>query len=56
VVLYCGCCPWADCPNVKPAYQAARESGRTDVRVLHVARNLQKDWVEVGLPSAEGDR
>jgi thiosulfate/3-mercaptopyruvate sulfurtransferase len=56
VVLYCGCCPWGDCPNVKPAYEAARAEGMTNVRVLRVNRNLQKDWVEVGYPSAEGDR
>jgi len=22
IVLYCGCCPWDKCPNVKPAYDA----------------------------------
>jgi hypothetical protein len=21
IVLYCGCCPWVDCPNVRPALQ-----------------------------------
>jgi thiosulfate/3-mercaptopyruvate sulfurtransferase len=56
VVLYCGCCPWGDCPNVKPAYQAARAVGMTNVRVLYVSRNLQKDWVEMGYPSAEGSK
>ena len=20
IVLYCGCCPWSHCPNVRPAY------------------------------------
>ena len=24
-VLYCGCCPWIQCPNVAPAYVALKE-------------------------------
>jgi thiosulfate/3-mercaptopyruvate sulfurtransferase len=55
VVLYCGCCPWADCPNVRPAFRAARKIGFTDVRVLNIAKNLQHDWIDQGLPVVEGD-
>lgn len=55
VVLYCGCCPWQDCPNVQPAFQAARETGRTGVRVLYVTGNLERDWIDRGLPAAKGD-
>ncbi len=51
VVLYCGCCPWVDCPNVRPAFQVAREAGRTGVRVLYIAGNFERDWVEKGLPA-----
>jgi len=55
VVLYCGCCPWADCPNVRPALRAAQRAGFPKTRVLYVARNLQHDWVDKGLPIREGD-
>jgi len=55
VVLYCGCCPWADCPNVRPAFQAARKMGFKNVRVLNLAKNLQHDWVDQGLPVVGGD-
>jgi hypothetical protein len=55
VVLYCGCCPWADCPNVQPAFQAARKMGFKDVRVLNLAKNLQHDWIDQGLPVVGGD-
>lgn len=55
VVLYCGCCPWTDCPNVRPAFQAAMESGHANVRVLYIDRNLERDWIDKGLPSAKGD-
>ena len=40
IVLYCGCCPWSDCPNVRPAFRAARSLGFKSVKVLFVARNL----------------
>lgn len=50
VVLYCGCCPWTQCPNIRPAYKAAREMGFTRVRVLSIPTNLHKDWTEKGYP------
>ena len=56
IVLYCGCCPWADCPNVRPALRAAQGLRSRNVRVLYVAKNLQHDWVEKGLPVRQGDQ
>ncbi len=50
VVLYCGCCPWQHCPNVAPAFRAARKLGFRAVRVLHVADDMQHDWVDKGYP------
>ncbi len=34
IVLYCGCCPWNHCPNVKPADDALHAMGFTNVKVL----------------------
>jgi len=55
IVLYCGCCPWSHCPNVKPAYDALRALGFTNVRVLYFANNFGADWVDKGYPVARGD-
>jgi hypothetical protein len=55
VVLYCGCCPWTDCPNVQPAFRAAKETGHLKVHVLYITGNFERDWVAKGLPSAKGD-
>ncbi|HET7224288.1 MAG TPA: rhodanese-like domain-containing protein [Candidatus Eisenbacteria bacterium] len=55
VVLYCGCCPWQDCPNVRPAYRAARALGFRNVRVLYVAKDFEHDWADAGLPVAKGE-
>jgi thiosulfate/3-mercaptopyruvate sulfurtransferase len=55
IVLYCGCCPWAECPNIRPAFEAAKEMGFTDVKVVHVADTLGKDWAAKGYPVSRGE-
>lgn len=51
IVLYCGCCPWDKCPNIKPAYEALHAMGFTNVKVLHIAENFGANWVAPGLPT-----
>ena len=55
IVLYCGCCPWSHCPNVKPADDALHAMGFTNVKVLYMASNFGADWVDRGFPVAKGD-
>jgi thiosulfate/3-mercaptopyruvate sulfurtransferase len=40
IVLYCGCCPWGHCPNVK---------------VLYISDNFGTNWVDKGYPVAKGE-
>ncbi len=51
VVLYCGCCPFEHCPNIRPGYQAMRGLGFSRAKVLHIATNLHTDWIEKGYPT-----
>jgi thiosulfate/3-mercaptopyruvate sulfurtransferase len=55
IVLYCGCCPWSHCPNVKPADDALQALGFTRVKILYIANNFGADWVDKGYPVAKGD-
>jgi thiosulfate/3-mercaptopyruvate sulfurtransferase len=55
IVVYCGCCPWSHCPNLNPAYDALRQMGFTNVKVLYLASNFGVDWVDKGYPIAKGD-
>ena len=55
IVLYCGCCPWSHCPNVKPAHDALQALGFTNVKILFIADNFGTDWVNKGYPTAKGD-
>jgi rhodanese-related sulfurtransferase len=55
IVLYCGCCPWGRCPNVKPADDALRTMGFSNVKVLYIADNFGTNWVDKGYPVAKGE-
>jgi thiosulfate/3-mercaptopyruvate sulfurtransferase len=55
ILIYCGCCPWGHCPNVKPADDALLAMGFTNVKVLYIANNFGADWVDKGYPVAKGD-
>lgn len=48
IVIYCGCCPWTHCPNMKPAYDALHALGFTNIKVLHIDNNFKTDWVDKG--------
>jgi thiosulfate/3-mercaptopyruvate sulfurtransferase len=50
VVCYCGCCPWADCPNTRPAYQTLREMGFKKIKMLYLPNNFGQDWSAKGYP------
>jgi rhodanese-related sulfurtransferase len=55
IVIYCGCCPWSHCPNVKPADEALHAMGFTNVKVLYIADNFGTDWVSKGYPVSKGE-
>jgi rhodanese-related sulfurtransferase len=50
IVLYCGCCPWSQCPNVKPAVEMLKQMGFTRVKAMYVENDFAKDWTEKGYP------
>lgn len=54
IVVYCGCCPFEKCPNVRPAYRTLKELGFEHVSVVHIPTNLHTDWVEKGYPTTKG--
>ena len=54
LVIYCGCCPFDHCPNIRPAYTALKEMGFSHVRVLVLPTSFAADWVEKGYPMQKG--
>jgi thiosulfate/3-mercaptopyruvate sulfurtransferase len=50
VVVYCGCCPFDRCPNVRPAIAALKEMKFTNYYLLNIPTNIKKDWIDKGYP------
>jgi thiosulfate/3-mercaptopyruvate sulfurtransferase len=50
LVLYCGCCPFNVCPNVRPAFRKLQEMGFKRVKVLHIPNSFKQDWTNQGFP------
>ena len=53
-VLYCGCCPWENCPNIAAAWRTMKEMGFSNLKVLYIPKNFGADWVEKGYPVVKG--
>lgn len=51
IVLYCGCCPWDRCPNIRPAFHQLQALGFTHVQALYLPNNFGADWVDKGFPT-----
>lgn len=54
IVIYCGCCPWDHCPNMKPAFAQLKQMGFTNVKALIIPTNFSADWIQHGYPVENG--
>lgn len=50
IVIYCGCCPFEHCPNIRPAFQLVNDMKFTNQKLLNLAQNLKVDWIDKGYP------
>lgn len=50
VVVYCGCCSMANCPNIRLAFDHMKTLGYTKPRVLEIQTGLTEDWSGKGYP------
>ncbi len=55
IVIYCGCCPWSECPNIKPAYKTLTKLGFRHVKMLYIPVDFAHDWIDHGFPIVKGD-
>lgn len=53
VVIYCGCCPFVHCPNVRPAFSLLNSMHFTHARLLDLSHNIKTDWLDHGYPARE---
>lgn len=50
IVIYCGCCPFKDCPNIRPAFLILNKMKFTNHNLLNLPHNLKIDWINHGYP------
>ncbi len=48
LVIYCGCCPFVRCPNIRPAFTLLNEMKFTNARLLNIEHNIKTDWISKG--------
>ena len=48
VVVYCGCCPWDHCPNIKPALGLMKVMGFSKAKALYLGTGFKADWLDKG--------
>lgn len=51
IVVYCGCCPFDHCPNVRPAIAFLKGKKFTNYHLLDLPHNLKTDWIDKGYPA-----
>ncbi len=50
IVIYCGCCPWDHCPNIRPAMALLQQLGFKNVKALYLPENYKVNWIDAGYP------
>jgi|SRR5665647_2740344 len=53
IVVYCGCCPFSRCPNIRPAMELLKNMQFTNYKLLNVPDNIKVDWIDKGYPMSE---
>jgi hypothetical protein len=48
IVIYCGCCPFSSCPNVRPIFSILNEMGFKNHKLLNLTQNIKVDWIDKG--------
>lgn len=53
IVIYCGCCPFEHCPNIRPAFELLNKMKLTNHKLLSLQKNIKVDWIDKGYPKSE---
>lgn len=50
IVIYCGCCPFEHCPNIRPAFELLGKMKFSSYKLLNLEHNIKIDWLNKGYP------
>jgi len=55
IIIYCGCCPFERCPNVRPAIDVLKQMNFTNYFLLNLSHNIKIDWIDQGYPVSKAE-
>jgi len=55
IVIYCGCCPFQNCPNIRPAFNLLNEMKFTNHKLLNLPHNIKVDWLNKDFPVSDNN-
>jgi thiosulfate/3-mercaptopyruvate sulfurtransferase len=55
IVIYCGCCPFHNCPNIRPAFNLLNEMKFTNHKLLNLPHNIKADWLNKDFPVSDNN-
>jgi len=50
IIIYCGCCPFEHCPNIRPAFTLLNQMKFKNQKLLNLEHNIKIDWINKGYP------
>jgi thiosulfate/3-mercaptopyruvate sulfurtransferase len=50
IIIYCGCCPFKNCPNIRPAFIQLNKMNFINHKLLNLPHNLKVDWIDHNYP------
>jgi len=50
IVIYCGCCPFDKCPNIRPAFQLLNDMHFINHKLLYLPKSIKADWIDKNYP------
>jgi len=53
ILIYCGCCPFEHCPDVRPAIALLKSLKFTNYHLLDLPNNIKTDWIAKGYPTLD---
>lgn len=53
IIIYCGCCPFEHCPNIRPAIEELKKMKFTNFHLLNLSTNIKTDWISKGYPTVD---
>ena len=53
ILIYCGCCPFEHCPDVRPAIALLKSMKFTNYHLLDLPHNIKTDWIAKGYPTLD---